>query len=276
MQPKLLHIYRNTPSGRETWLQSAWFCALLNAEPNCYLPRDKKFLLYFEHDAVQVDLDESYLRNAETAQRECLDAARPFGVEPRIIEPAGYSATNLPDLPTDFSYMTCPRVISDKMSKIGLGHIGPGVRRIVGVAHFPVLIPSTVFKPWQSVMVLFGGSQTSVKALKLALALARKSGKPLDIFTQAKGQSKQEYEDILQQNGLLHEVRSQVRQWRFFESGEAADNLMAVPHDALAVLGAFGHGLIRELVFGSFMELAQTVLTNSMLLVGPRYTVRNH
>jgi len=275
MLPKLLHIYRNTPSGRETWLQTVYFCAVAGAAPHCYLPRDKKFLLYFEHDAVQVDLDESYLRNQQSAEYECTMLARSMGQEPQIIDPAGYTATSLPDLPTDCNYMTCPRVISDKTSKIGLGHIGPAVRRIVCVAPFPVLIPSSVFKPWQSLVALFGGSETSVKALKLALALSRKCGKPLDLFTQAKGHSRQHFEDILRQNSLQAEVQAEVRHWHFFEEGEMVDNFMAVPHDALVVLGAFGHGLIRELVFGSVMELAQSVLPNSLLLVGPRYATQS-
>lgn len=275
MQPKLLHIYRNTPAGRETWLQTVYFCASIQAAPHCYLPQEKKFLLYFEHDAVQVDLDDSYLRNRDSAERNCTMLANNMGQKPHIIDAAGYTASTLPDVPTDYSYMTCPRVISDKTSKIGLGHIGPAVRRIVCVAHFPVLIPSTVFKPWQSLCVLFGGSDTSIKALKLGFALARKSGKPLDVFTQAKGQSRSHFEDILKKNSLLNEVRSQAREWHFFDQGEATDNLMAVPHDALVLLGAFGHGLIRELVFGSIMEMAQSVLPNSLLLVGPKYAPRS-
>lgn len=274
MQPKLLHIYRNTPAGREIWLQSVYFCASIKAAPHCYLPKNKKFLLYFEHDAVQVDLDDSYLRNQQTAERECTMLAHSLGQEPNIIDPAGYTASNLPDLSSDYSYMTCPRVISEKTSKIGLGHIGPGVRRIVCVAHFPVLIPCSVFKPWQSITVLFGGSQTSIKALKLGFVLSRKSGKPLDIFTQAKGQSKEHFNEILKKNSLLNEARTEARQWHFFETGDAVDNLMAVPHDALVLLGAFGHGLMRELVFGSIMELAQSVLPNNLLVVGPRYAPR--
>ena len=38
--------------------------------------------------------------------------------------------------------------------------------------------------------------------------------------------------------------------------------------DALVILGAYGHGLISQLAFGSKIELIQTVLPDSMLIVG--------
>jgi nucleotide-binding universal stress UspA family protein len=45
-----------------------------------------------------------------------------------------------------------------------------------------------------------------------------------------------------------------------------------VPHNALVIMGAFGHGLIRDLVFGSKMEKIQSTISNNLLVVGPHYT----
>lgn len=45
----------------------------------------------------------------------------------------------------------------------------------------------------------------------------------------------------------------------------------AVRHDALAVIGAYGHGVVKEVLFGSFMEHIHTMLPNNLLLVGPKY-----
>jgi hypothetical protein len=45
-----------------------------------------------------------------------------------------------------------------------------------------------------------------------------------------------------------------------------------VPHDALVILGAFSHGLIRDMMFGSKMEKIQTSITNNLLIVGSRYS----
>jgi nucleotide-binding universal stress UspA family protein len=35
------------------------------------------------------------------------------------------------------------------------------------------------------------------------------------------------------------------------------------------VVGAYGHGVVRELLFGSKLELIQSVLPNNMLIIGP-------
>jgi nucleotide-binding universal stress UspA family protein len=35
------------------------------------------------------------------------------------------------------------------------------------------------------------------------------------------------------------------------------------------VVGAFGHGLIKDFLFGSKMETIQSCMPNNMLLVGP-------
>ena len=51
------------------------------------------------------------------------------------------------------------------------------------------------------------------------------------------------------------------------------DNLFAVHHDALLIAGAYGHGLIKELFFGSKLERIQSTLVNSMLIVGPNSAI---
>ena len=48
---KLLHIFRNTPFGRETFLQSLYFCKMINAYPVVYIPKSDKFLFYFSNDS---------------------------------------------------------------------------------------------------------------------------------------------------------------------------------------------------------------------------------
>ena len=51
--------------------------------------------------------------------------------------------------------------------------------------------------------------------------------------------------------------------------GPFANNLYDLPHDALVFSGAYGHGLIKNMLFGSKVELAQATLTNSLLVSGP-------
>lgn len=272
MEKQMLHIFRNTPFGREMMLQTAYFCNNIHINPVAYIPAHLKFLMYFENDVVQVDLDQSYLRAPDTARQHATEIITAEGLQPpKFIAPKHFTASTLPDIPVDFDFMTCPRSISDLSSKIGLGYIGPRVRRIVQSARFPVLIPSSVFKPWNSITVFFGGSANAVKALRLGLRIGRLSGKPVNVFTQERRRSRADYEAILEENDLLGDMEKSASDWQVFSSGDFRDNLYHVPHDALVILGAYGHGLLRELLFGSTMETVQTVLPNTLLIVGPHY-----
>ncbi len=272
MEKQMLHIFRNTPFGREMMLQTAYFCRNLQINPVIYIPGHLKFLMYFENDVVQVDMDQSYLRAPDTARQHAAEIVTAEGLQPpKFIEPKHFTASTLPDIPVDFDFMTCPRSISDLSSKIGLGYIGPRVRRIVQSARFPVLIPSSVYKPWKSIVVFFGGSANAVKALRLGIRLGRLSGKPVDVFTQEGRRTRKDYEDILEEQKLSRDMENSVNEWQLFSSGDFRNNLYHVPHDALVILGAYGHGLLKELLFGSTMETVQTMLPNTLLIVGPHY-----
>jgi nucleotide-binding universal stress UspA family protein len=236
-----------------------------------YIPGHTKFLMYFDNDVVQVDLDGSYLTDPSTAGDHVLSLAGEQGLAPRLIQPKNFTASTLPDIPVDFDFMCCPRSISDLSTKISLGHIGPKVRRIINAARFPVMIPCSLFRPWTSITVFFGGSANAVKALKLGLRLSRLSGRPLDLFTYDGGKGRSHYEEILRQRGLEEAVRDKVRTWHFLEDGVFEHRLWEVSHDSLVVLGAYGHGLVKEVLFGSVMEMVQSTLTNTMLIVGPNY-----
>lgn len=272
MDKQLFHIFRNTPLGRETLLQSIYFCNQVGASPVVYIPKHTKFLMYFDNDVVQIDLDESYLTAPKTALPHATELLTQGAIKPRFLAPKNFTASTLPDIPTHFDIMCCPRSISDLSSKIGLGYIGPRVRRIVKSAHFPVLITSPAYKEWHSIMVFFGGSANAVRALRLGLQISRLTGMPLDIFTQVeKGQLKK-YEQVIENENLQEDIARQVNQWHKFTKGKFEESLYAVPHDALVVLGAYGHGLIRDIIFGSKMEIIQSMITNNLLISGPKYT----
>ncbi len=273
METTLFHVFRNTPRGREILMQSLFFCKITGASILIYIPEHTKFLMYFENDVVQVDLDKSYLTDPDTAKKHAEELAEQAGIYPRFLHPKNFTASTLPDIPVNFDFMCCPRSITSLSSKISLGHIGPKVRRIINAAKFPVLIPAPQFKEWQNLTVFFGGSANSVKALKLGLHLSRVTGKPLDIFTQTGRKTKKYFEDILTDNKLDTEVEENVRQWYFFKKGDFKHNLYNVPHDALAVLGAYGHGLVKDVMFGNTMEIIQKTLPNTLLVAGPHYVI---
>lgn len=273
MAQKLFHIFRNTPLGRETLLQSIYFCKQMGVQPTVYIPESTKFLMYFENDVVQVDLDQSYLNDPETAAahaQELLEAAQ---IKPDLFKPKNYTASTLPDIPTSFEFMCCPRSISDLSSKIGLGYIGPRVRRIIQAARFPVLITSPVFKPWESIAVFFGGSTNAVNALRLGLRIAKITGMTLHLYTQTGKRTPEDYRAIVADRGLENQLEEVMSSWTFFDKGRFEDNLYNVPHEALIVLGAYGHGLIKDIMFGSMMEKIQSTISNNLLIAGPKYTV---
>ena len=272
MENRLLHIFRNNPFGRETLLQSIYFCNKVGASPVIYIPKTTKFLMYFDNDVVQVDLDKSYLISPETALRRVTELVEHGGISARFLDPKHFTASTLPDIHTNFDYMCCPRSISDMSSKIGIGYIGPRVRRIVKSARFPVLITSPVYKEWKSIAVFFGGSANAIKALRLGFHIARASGIRLDVFTQKEKFSKKDYQQMIKDRNLEEEMDLYVKQWHFFENRVFEENLYDVPHDALVILGAYGHGVIRDFVFGSKMEKIQSTIPNNLLIAGPNYT----
>jgi hypothetical protein len=265
----LLHVFRNTPLGRETLMQSVHFCKTLDIGLDIYIPDAMSFMMYFDNEAVQVDLDRSYLYEPDTAVEHARAVAENAGVTPRFINPKYRTARDLPDIPTYYQFMCCPRSVSDLSSKIGLGYIGPKVRRIMNSAPFPVLMTAQVFKAWESIMVLFGGSESACHALEFGLQIAERSGLPLDLFIQMEREEFYYYEQI-HDAGLEKALSERVRHWHQFETGAFAENLYHVPHDALVLSGAYGHGMIKQMLFGSKLETLQSTLTNPMLVSGPR------
>lgn len=266
MDAQMFHIFRNTPLGRESLLQTIHFCQMLNASPVIYIPEYVKFLMYFDNDVVQVDLDNSYLTAPETAWQHADELLNDAGLPHRFLTPKNFTASTLPDIPTNYDFMCCPRSISDLSSKIGLGHIGPKVRRIVKSAHFPVLITSGAFKPWTSITVCYGGSATARMAVRLGIRIARESGLPLNLFTHK--------EPTLENLGddLQEELNSYLSTWFQYDSGVFEENLYGIPHDSLVVAGAYGHGLIKDILFGSKLEKIQSTLPNNLLIAGPNYS----
>jgi nucleotide-binding universal stress UspA family protein len=274
MAQNLFHIFRNTPLGRETLLQSIYFCQRMGLLLTVYIPTSTKFLMYFENDVVQVDLDSSYLNDPETANAHVEELLGKAGMKPDLLVPKHYTASTLPDIPTNFDFMCCPRSISDLSSKIGLGYIGPRVRRIIQAARFPVLMTSPVYKPWQSVAVFFGGSANAINALRLGIRVAKMADMDLDIYTQVGKLAPAAYKSIVEEKGLAKPLEKVLKKWTFFEQGSVEYNLYTVPHDALIVLGAYGHGIIRDIMFGSMMEKVQSTIANNLLIAGPKYTAK--
>ncbi len=272
MRNQLLHVYRNTPFGRETLLQSAYFCRqYAGLSLAIYVPHHPRFEMRFESGDVLVFLDKSYLLAPHSAREHASRILDEVGVEHEFLSATDEAAQELPVLPTDFKYMACPRVVSQQSHRIGLGHIGPKVRSIVQHAPFPVLIPSSNYKPWRHVAIFYGPTDLGIKTAELGISVARIAGVPFTIFTQLDGISRQECERRLAQAGLLERIDNTAGRWVVFERGTFEENLFEVPHDALVVVGAGAGPLLKELVFGSHLEKIQSFLPNPLLVTGPHW-----
>lgn len=272
MENQLLHIFQNTPFGREALLQSVYFCSRTGIHLKIYVPEHIQFLMYFSREVVTIDLDKSFLTSPESAKEHAEELMQREGVTASFLEPKRYTSATLPDIPINFGFMCCPRDVSDFSSKISLAHVSPGVHAIVRNATFPLLVPTPVYKEWHSIMVFFGGSANAVNAFRLGLKLQLLTGLPLQLFTYAEKKPRSHYEEILDAHDLSSETRSGRVGWVFADKARFRESLYAVPHDALVITGVYGHGLIKELIFGSMMEEMQAILPNNMVVVGPQYS----
>ncbi len=226
-------------------------------------------------EAVQVDLDRSYLTDPQTALDRIFKLASEAGLVPKLLTSMDLAPGNPPIVPAHFQYMCCPRSISDLSSKIGLGYIGPKVRKIIQSARFPVLMTAPAFKAWKSVLVLFDGSENAIKALRFGIRISERTGFPLDLFIQLENKASY-YEERIRDCGLEQKVADKLRYWHQFDKGDFGKNLYNVPHDAIVIVGAGGCKFFRHLLFGSRLETIQATLTNNLLVCGPRSKVIFH
>lgn len=271
MKNQLLHVFRNTPFGREVFLQSLYFCKTTGLDLKVFIPEHPQFLMYFPREVVTIDLDKRFFIGPETAREHAENLVRTAGIDAGFLEPKRHTASTLPDIPVDFSFMTCLRAITDLSHKLYLGHIGPKVRSIIKNAEFPVLIPTPIYKEWKRIIVFFGGSVNKNKALKLGIRLQLLSGLPMMLFTYAEKKPRAYYEKILEEHHVLSGIQSGGVEWLFAEEGHFKEALYDVPSDGLIVAGAYGHGLLKEVLFGDLMEEMHAMLPNNMLIVGPHY-----
>ena len=266
----MLHIFRNSPLGRENLLQAIYFCGKqFGLSLTVCIPTDTRFLMRFDTGEVTVDLDRSYLQYPDTARAHAEEILADFKIRHSLYAPSEWADAHLPVLPIDWGIMSCPRVLSQRSSRIGLGHIGPKVRGIAKHARFPVFIPALACKTWTCVSIFFGGSRVGAIAVKEGISIARLARVPFTVFTQLDGITREECAEALAEADLLEHVQAGDGHWRVFDSAALEENLYAVPHDSLVVVGAAGHRLMTELIFGSKLETIQATLPNPLVVVGP-------
>lgn len=270
MEKRLLHIHCQTPQGLEGLRQAAYFCRRIRALLTVYLPLSDKFLVYFENDVVQIDLDGGCLAPVEAARDQVETLASQAGAKLDFFVPRHFTSASLPDIPADFDFMCSPPPTGRRGRQTARGRTGHQIQRILRAARYPLLVPGAFHTPWQRILVLFGGSANAVAACRLGLSLARQARVPLEMLTQAEGGTRDEYREKWKAAGLAGALEDGLQQWHFSHARRFEESLGAVPADALVVMGAFDHISIREFFHGSKLKTVCAVLPNSLILAGPR------
>jgi hypothetical protein len=271
MEKSIFHIFLNSPVGRENLIQSAYLGEKLRPRTlSVFVPTRDQCAMYCDDTVLTLDLDASYVRYPETAHDRVRLVLEQFDVNYEFFEPTSFTGGSIPDIPSDWMILSCPRGISKKFERLALGSIGPKVRSILTQASFPLFLPAGGFKPWSRVAVLFGGPGHGTSATRIADQIASRAGVPLEIFTQLGDTTRDHCEASLEELNLKTRVDQEQVIWRTFESGTLEENLYEIPHDSLVVLGSGEHSLVQEFLFGTTMEKIQALLPNPLLVCGPK------
>jgi hypothetical protein len=272
MERCIFHIFLNSPVGRENLLQTAYLAERLTPRSlSVFLPTHDQCAMYCDDAVLTLDLNASYVRYPETAQHRARMVLEEFEVNYDFFEPTGHTGGLIPEIPDDWAMMACPRAISKKSGRIGLGHLGPKVRSLLIQAQFPLFLPSGGFRPWRRVAVLFGGPDHGTTAVRLADQLAARANVPLEIHTQlSNATTYDECSATLAELDLTQRINDGQVNWRTFNSGAFEENLYEIPHDSLVVAGTGRHSLVKEVLFGTKLEKIQELLPNPLLVCGCR------
>ncbi|TWI71801.1 hypothetical protein LZ24_01818 [Desulfobotulus alkaliphilus] len=255
MNPRFFHVYQDTPAGREALLQTVFFCRMLGAAPVVYIPETPRFLMYFENRVVQVDLDcdPSDLKKRARWQARASEILAGSGLDAHFLQIHHRTTPELPDVPVDFDYMSCPVPASARH----FVYSDLGMRRLPAVAPFSVLIPALVARGWKSLAVFYGGDEKKEGVLAAGLAMARNTGLPLDVFTRGPV-------PVIRSASFKAHVRHVVA------GNKGNDFWMDVPPEALMIVGASGKGWFRERFFSTFKKELRSSLPGTCVFVGPQ------
>ena len=269
MKNSLLHVFRNTPRGAETFRQALYFSGRTGLGLRVYFPEGQAFVLCVGDEAIHVDLNESYRFDPSSARDRAGAIGREMGVAWQEQGATGHGASTLPDLQGEWALFSLPRSMNAPQPHpwIPTAVLGPRVRAVIGRAALPILLPAACLIPWDQIWVLCGGSEHGVRALRWGARLAQDAGVPLRVITCGEG---------LQVEQALERLRSDPTlavpddAWVQERSESVRELLQDIPRTALVGFGAFGEGKVRQKAFGSQAELVLQTLPHNLLMVGPR------
>ncbi|HSH69409.1 MAG TPA: universal stress protein [Deferrisomatales bacterium] len=269
MKNSLLHVFRNTPRGAETFRQALYFSGRTGLGLRVHFPEGRAFVLCVGDEAIHVDLDESYRFDPSSARDRAEAIGLEMGVEWQEQAATGQTASTLPDLQGDWALFSLPRSMNSPQPHpwIPSAVLGPRVRAVIGRAALPILLPAACLIPWEQIWVPCGGTEYGERTLRWGARLARDAGVPLRVVTWEAGRPLEQALERLRSDPTLAIPKDA---WVQEQSVALRDLLQDIPRTALVGFGAFGDGRVRQKNFGSQAELVLQTLPHNLLMVGPR------
>jgi hypothetical protein len=269
MKNSLLHVFRNTPQGAETFRQALYFSNRTGLGLRVYFPEGRAFVLCVGDEALHMELDGSYRYDPDAARDRAEAIAREMGVAWQEQGPSGHGHSNLPDLQGDWALFSLPRSMQAPQPHpwIPSAVLGPRVQAVIDRAALPILLPAACWIPWDQIWVLCGGSEHEERALRWGVRLAQDAGVPLRVVTCGEGAPLEQALERLRRDPSLAVPDDAWIQERPVAMRKL---LQDIPRTALVGFGAFGEGRSRRHAFGSQAELVLQTLPHNLIVIGPR------
>lgn len=131
--------------------------------------------------------------------------------------------------------------------------MGSNAERIVRQSVKPCLVTPTEYRPISKILAAYDGSGHASQALHEAVELAKAADMELTLLAVADHENREEMETIIQDAVKLAADHG-VKTASCVEEGDVVDLILgkAAAFDSdLIVMGAYGHGRIREMILGS-------------------------
>ena len=162
------------------------------------IPSHDEYVLYCSGTVVTLELDETYTRFQATAHENIsAETLEPLEVEFDEFIPSNFTGGKIPEINDDWCIMACPRSMTRRTPRIGLGFIGPKTSSLLLHAPFPIFIPGGAFKPWTKIAAFFGGPHRGTNAVRVADTIARRANTTLEILTHLGDANRSECAHIL-------------------------------------------------------------------------------
>jgi nucleotide-binding universal stress UspA family protein len=130
-------------------------------------------------------------------------------------------------------------------------HLGSSLERVLRASHRPVLVASREFRPIERILIAYDGGPSIEKAMAFAVSEPLLQGLECHLVRAGKIDEKAEW--------FLHEAADKIRASGFSVTPhlipghpeEAISGLVTSKEIDLLVMGAYGHGRMRNLILGS-------------------------